>query len=405
MLNNKTVVIGITGGIAAYKSAELVRRLKKKGAEVFCVMTESAQQFITPLTMQTLSQNPVFTEMFGKVHHWNVEHISLADRADLLLVAPASANIIGKVSSGIADDLLTTTIMATKAPILMAPAMNVNMYQNPVTQRNIKNLKELGYHFVAPGYGDLACGYQGQGRLADLDVIMDTVEGLVEDNKPLDRKKVLVTAGPTCESIDPVRYLTNRSSGKMGYAIAREAHLMGAEVTLVSGPTALKPFSGVKLISVRSAQQMYEAVLKNFEDSDIVIKAAAVADYKPSEEANDKLKKQGGDLVLKLTRNPDILAELGQQKKSQILVGFAAETKDVINYATEKVKKKKLDFIVANDLTKEGAGFASESNIVTLIFSSGEVEKWPQMSKNEVARKILSKAANLSKEKECEGIG
>lgn len=405
MLKNKVVVVGITGGIAAYKSAELVRRLKKKGAEVYCIMTNSAQEFITPLTMQTLSQNPVFTEMFGKVHQWNVEHISLADRADLLLVVPATANIIGKVCSGIADDLLTTTIMAAKAPIIMAPAMNVNMYLNPVIQRNIENLKGLGYYFVEPGCGDLACGYQGQGRLANMDVIMDCVEELTEENKPLQRKKVLVTAGPTCEPLDPVRYFTNWSSGKMGYAIAREARLMGAEVTLVSGPTKLEPFSGVKLVPVKTAQQMYEAVLQHFENSDIVIKAAAVADYRPIEEADDKLKKQGGDMTLKLTRTPDILAELGRRKGPQILVGFAAETRNLLNYATEKLKKKNLDFIVANNLTKEGAGFASDSNIVTLIFSSGKVKKWPQMCKNEVARKILSEAVILGKEKECEKDG
>jgi len=399
VFKDKNIVVGITGGIAAYKSAELVSRLKKKGAQVYCIMTRSAQEFITPITLRTLSQNPVFTEMFAEPRLWNVEHIALADRADLFMVVPATANLIGKLCHGLADDLLTTTIMAgfRRAPVLIAPAMNVHMYENPVTQANVSRLRELGYYFVEPESGDLACGYQGRGRLADLDVILEKAEELLVPDKPLGGLNILVTAGPTRESIDPVRYITNHSTGKMGYALAKQARLLGANVTLVSGPTGLRPFAGVDCIRVNSAREMYEAVMKHYERSDIIIKAAAVADYRPKTQETAKIKKKDGDMLLDLERNPDILAELGKKKGARILIGFAAETQDILTYAAEKIKNKNLDFIVANDITRSGAGFAHDTNIITLLFPAGEVKKLPQMTKEEAALLILQEAVKIKK--------
>ncbi len=401
MFRDKVIIVGVTGGIAAYKTADLVSRLSKRGAQVYCIMTRSAREFITPLTLQTLSRNPVYTDMFAEPRQWNVEHISLADRADLFMIVPASANIIGKISHGIADDFLSTTVMATRAPVLIAPAMNVNMYLNPITQENIKKLKELNYHFVEPGYGDLACGYQGQGRLAELENILAKAEELLNRDKPLKGKKVLITAGPTREALDPVRYITNRSSGKMGYALAKQAYLLGAETTLVSGPTNLQPFPGIKRINIESAREMHETVLKFYQEQDIVIKAAAVADYRPKQKAEQKIKKQPGEMVLELERNPDILAELGQNKGGRILIGFAAETNNVLAYAAEKAKRKNLDFIVANDLTQPGAGFGVDTNIISLVFPDGQIRNLPQMDKEDVAREILLVAAQyLNKTKE-----
>lgn len=391
MLKDKVVVVGITGSIAAYKAAELVSQLKKRGAVVHCVMTESAQAFVSPLTFRTLSQNPVITEMFAEPQHWEVEHVGLATAADLFVVAPATANILAKVSYGLADNFLTTAILATKAPVLFAPAMNVQMYENAVTQENITRLKERGYFFVEPGEGDLACGVRGKGRLAELELILARVEELLVQDKPLQGKKVLVTAGPTREPLDPVRFLSNRSSGKMGYALARQAQLMGAEVILISGPTALEPSPGVSFIPVETAEEMYQAVMAHAADCQIIIKAAAVGDYRPKERKTEKIKKQPGDLVLELTRNPDILAELGSRKKEneQILVGFAAETEKVLLSAAEKVQKKHLDFIVANDVLRAGAGFACDTNIVTLVFPDGRKKEFGKLSKDEVARAIL----------------
>lgn len=391
MLKEKVIVVGITGSIAAYKAAELVSQLKKRAAVVHCVMTEAAQAFVTPLTFRTLSQNPVITEMFAEPQHWEVEHIGLATAADLFVVAPATANILAKVSCGLADDFLSTAILATKAPVLFAPAMNVQMYENAVTQENITRLKERGYFFVEPGEGDLACGVQGKGRLAELELILARVEELLVQDKPLQGKKVLVTAGPTREPLDPVRFLSNRSSGKMGYALARQAQLMGAEVILISGPTALEPSPGVSFIPVETAEEMYQAVMAHAADCQIIIKAAAVGDYRPKERKTEKIKKQPGDLVLELTRNPDILAELGSRKKEneQILVGFAAETEKVLLSAAEKVQKKHLDFIVANDVLRAGAGFACDTNIVTLVFPDGRKKEFGKLSKDEVARAIL----------------
>lgn len=400
MFKDKTVVVGITGGIAAYKAAELVSRMKKAGAHVICVMTKSAQEFITPLTLRTLSQNPVYTDLFAEPLRWDVEHIALADQADLFLVAPATANILGKVCHGIADDFLSTTIMATKAPVLFAPAMNVNMYANPVTQANINKLSELGYHFVEPGTGMLACGYEGQGRLAEIDDILEAAEFLLAKEKPLDGQRVLITAGPTRESLDPVRFITNHSSGKMGYAIAKQACLLGAEVTLISGPSNLKAFRGVKLVRVQSAKEMEQAVLQEYPEAQIVIKAAAVADYRPKFTSTQKIKKQEGDLILELERNTDILAQLGKDKGNRVLVGFAAETEAVLENAAAKMQRKNLDLIIANDVTASGAGFASDTNIVTIIRVDGTKRKIAQMSKADVALEILGEIIKIKNEKE-----
>lgn len=389
MFKDKLIVVGITGSIAAYKAVELVSNLRKKGADVHCVMTDSAQEFLTPLTLRTLSQNPVITAMFAEPKRWNVEHVGLAEAADLVMVVPASANIIGKVCHGIADDFLTTMIMATKAPVLFAPAMNVQMYLNPIVQKNIAVLKEQGYHFVGPGSGNLACGTEGQGRLIELSVILARAEELLVKEKPLLGKKVLVTAGPTREFLDPVRFLTNRSSGRMGYAVAKQAYLLGADVVLISGPTEIQPFPGVQCIRIETAQEMYEAVLAQWEDCQVIIKAAAVADYRPQSRNPEKMKKQSGDLQLVLSRNPDILAELGKKKKSQILVGFAAETENVLASAAEKAMRKNLDFIIANDVTREGAGFALDTNIVSFVFPNGEIRELEIMSKDDVAKAIL----------------
>ncbi len=397
MFADRVVVLGVTGGIAAYKSAELVRSLKKKGADVYCVMTQAAQEFITPLTLQTLSRNPVFTEMFGKPGLWNVEHIALAEKADLLLVAPATANFIGKLSQGLADDLLTTTVMACKKPVLIAPAMNTNMYTNPIVQGNLRKLESLGYHFAAPGSGELACGAVGAGRLAGLNEIMDRAEGLLATDKPLAGTHVLVTAGPTREMLDPVRYLTNYSTGKMGYALAKKASLLGAQVTLISGPTQLRPFHGVRLIKVQTAGQMYEAVMAHYERSQVIVKSAAVADFRPKETQRDKIKKQTADLTLELERTADILAELGAKKGGRLLIGFAAETRDVLDYAKEKIVKKNLDMIVANDLKLPGAGFAHDTNVVSLLFPDGSSKKLPIMTKEEVALEIWQEVIKLLK--------
>lgn len=396
MLKDKVIIVGITGGIAAYKSVELIRKLIKADAQVHCVMTKSAQEFVTPLTFRTLTNNPVITDMFTEPKNWNVEHVALAQRADLVLIVPATANIIGKISYGIADDFLTTLVMATKAPVLLAPAMNVNMYENPITQENIQRLTRFGYTFVEPECGFLACGYEGKGRLAELDKIMEKAEELSEKDKPLLGQRILITAGPTREYLDPVRYLTNHSSGKMGYALAKQARLLGAEVVLISGPTELKPFSGVECIRVETAREMYKAVMQNYQDFHIIIKAAAVADYRPRVQQQEKIKKDNTKLCLELEKNPDILAELGAKKGSRIVIGFAAETNDVLNYARQKAQSKNLDFIVANNVTEPGAGFNFDTNIVSFVFPDQKVEKLPLLSKDEVAREILNQAIKIN---------
>ena len=396
MLKDKTVVIGVSGGIAVYKTLDVVSRLRKLGVNVNVIMTKSATEFVTPLSFQSLSQNYVVCDMFEDPKTWDVEHISLAKRADVFLIAPATANVIGKIANGIADDMLTTTVMATKAKVLIAPAMNTNMYENPILQRNINTLKELGYNFVEPESGRLACGDTGKGKLASPETIVDEVVKLLSKGQDLKGKSIIVTAGPTVESIDPMRYITNRSTGKMGYSIAKEAIERGADVTLITGPTNLTPPQNLKkLVKIESAKDMYEAVLANLDENDVVIKSAAVADYKPKNYSNKKIKKSDDDLVIELDRNKDIAQEIGKIKNNKILVGFAAETNDLIENASLKIKKKNLEFIVANDLTKEGAGFGVDTNIVKIIDKEGNITEYPKMKKEEVANIILDKIKEL----------
>ena len=393
MLKDKTVVIGVSGGIAVYKTLDVVSRLRKLGVNVNVIMTKSATEFVTPLSFQSLSQNYVVCDMFEDPKTWDVEHISLAKRADVFLIAPATANVIGKIANGIADDMLTTTVMATKAKVLIAPAMNTNMYENPILQRNINTLKELGYNFVEPESGRLACGDTGKGKLASPETIVDEVVKLLSKGQDLKGKSIIVTAGPTVESIDPMRYITNRSTGKMGYSIAKEAIERGADVTLITGPTNLTPPQNLKkLVKIESAKDMYEAVLANLDENDVVIKSA---DYKPKNYSNKKIKKSDDDLVIELDRNKDIAQEIGKIKNNKILVGFAAETNDLIENASLKIKKKNLDFIVANDLTKEGAGFGVDTNIVKIIDKEGNITEYPKMKKEEVANIILDKIKEL----------
>jgi phosphopantothenoylcysteine decarboxylase/phosphopantothenate--cysteine ligase len=395
MLKDKTIVLGVCGGIAAYKAAELVRLYVKAGAAVHVIMTASAREFIAPLTFQTLTGNPVHTEMFNLIQEQEIGHISLADRADLFVVAPATANVIGKVASGIADDLLTTTLMATKATVLFVPAMNVNMYENPVYRRNEALLHELGYRFLAPVTGFLACGWEGKGKLPEPAAILEETARLLAP-QDLVGETILVTAGPTREDLDPVRFLSNRSSGKMGYAIAAAARRRGARVILVSGPTGLPAPAGVEMLPVMTARQMREAVLAHLPAATVVVKAAAVADYRPAETAAQKIKKgETPELVLRLEKNPDILAELGMLKGARILVGFAAETNDLLAHATRKLREKNLDLLVANDVTQPGAGFDVETNIVRLLNREGKVEDLPQMPKREVAEYLLDRILAL----------
>ena len=394
-MQGKCVILGVTGGIAAYKAAELLRLLVKAGAEVHVVMTRSAQEFVTPLTFQTLSGNPVHTELFNLIQEQEIGHISLADRADLVLVAPATANLIGKVANGLADDLLTTTIMATRAKVLFAPAMNSNMWENPIYRKNQEKLEGFGYHFVEPVYGDLACGWQGQGKLPDPQEIFNSAQGLLGSHD-LAGKTVLVTAGPTREEIDPVRFLSNYSSGKMGYAIACAARNRGARVVLISGPVNLPVPNGIEMIQVVSAQEMYQAVMARAGQAEVVIKAAAVADFRPVARGDQKTKKGASETTtVELQRNPDILAELGKQKGSRILVGFAAETEQLLNHAREKLKAKNLDLIVANDVTQEGAGFNGDTNIVRFLTADGNVEELPKMTKAQVAELLLDRVTAL----------
>ena len=396
MLKDKTVVIGVSGGIAVYKTLDVVSRLRKLGVNVNVIMTKSATEFVTPLSFQSLSQNYVVCDMFEDPKTWDVEHISLAKRADVFLIAPATANVIGKIANGIADDMLTTTVMATKAKVLIAPAMNTNMYENPILQRNINTLKELGYNFVEPESGRLACGDTGKGKLASPETIVDEVVKLLSKGQDLKGKSIIVTAGPTVESIDPMRYITNRSTGKMGYSIAKEAIERGADVTLITGPTNLTPPQNLKkLVKIESAKDMYEAVLENLDENDVVIKSASVAYYKPKNYSNKKIKKSDDDLVIELDRNKDIAQEIGKIKNNKILVGFAAETNDLIENASLKIKKKNIDFIVANDLTKEGAGFGVDTNIVKIIDKEGNITEYPKMKKEEVANIILDKIKEL----------
>jgi phosphopantothenoylcysteine decarboxylase/phosphopantothenate--cysteine ligase len=396
MLKERNIVLGVTGGIAAYKAAELVRELVRAGTKVHVVMTQSAQAFITPLTFQTLSGNPVITELFSLIEESEIGHIALADKAEVLVIAPATANMIGKIAGGIADDMLTTIVMATKAPVLLAPAMNVHMWENPGCQENIQKLRSRGFHFIDPEPGELACGYEGKGRLAEVSAIVEEIRAILSP-QDFARETVLITAGPTEESIDPVRFITNRSSGKMGFAMAHAALRRGAEVILISGPTALPPPPKVKFIGVRSTAQMREAVLTNLKNASILLMAAAVSDYRPRQAAAGKIKKSQAEMVLTLERNPDILAEAGRQKDHRILVGFAAETENLLRNARSKLKEKNLDLIVANDVTLPGAGFEVDTNIVKFLDRSRKVEELPLMTKEELADRILDRVTQLKK--------
>lgn len=390
MSNQKTVVVGITGGIAAYKVADLVSRLYKNGFNVQVVMTEHATRFISPLTLRTLSNNPVLVDMFDESGTHKVQHIGVAEGADIMVIAPATANIIAKMACGMADDLLSTIVLATRAPVLIAPSMNTNMYDKQVTQDNIRTLKSRGIQVLEPAEGNLACGVTGRGRLPEIETIYDRIIKILEDcPQDFANKTFLITAGATQEDIDPVRFITNHSTGKMGYALAIEAARRGARVLLVSGPTALPWPEGVEIWRVRSAQEMNDVCQRLFEQADIVIGAAAVADYRPLDYSEQKLKKNDDDMIIRLARNPDILEGLGKRKQHQVLVGFAAETNDLIENARRKMQKKNLDLLVANDLTAEGAGFAVDTNIVTLLFRDGTEKSLPCLSKQEVAGIIL----------------
>ncbi|GAA0722752.1 bifunctional phosphopantothenoylcysteine decarboxylase/phosphopantothenate--cysteine ligase CoaBC [Clostridium malenominatum] len=388
-MDKKTVVIGVTGGVAVYKALDVISRLRKKDVEVHVIMTKSACEFVNPLSFQSLSQNMVITDMFDEPKHWEIQHISLAKKADLLAVIPATANIIGKVANGIADDMLSTTIMATRANVVFAPAMNTNMYTNPIVQNNIKKLGEFGYKFIEPEAGRLACGDTGQGKLADTELIADRIISMLYSTQDLEGKKVLVTAGPTVAPIDPVRNITNKSTGKMGYSIAEEARDRGAKVTLVSGPTNLKVPFGVDFISINTNEEMYNEVIKYYDNQDIVIKSAAVADFKPKDYSERKIKKTMDEFNLELVKDRDILKHLGEIKNNQILVGFAAESNDLIENAQSKLKKKNLDYIVANDITGEDIGFASENNKVSIISKDGTIVETNKLSKREVAKKLF----------------
>lgn len=390
MTENKTIVIGVTGGIAAYKALDIISSLKKKNIEVHVIMTKSATEFISPLCFQALSQNMVIVDMFEEPRSWEIQHISLAKKADLMLIVPATANIIGKVANGIADDMLSTTIMATKAPVIFAPAMNTNMYNNPIVQDNIKKLKDFGYIFINPSKGRLACGDVGEGKLADTALICDFTMSELYDIKDLKGKNVLVTAGPTVSPIDPVRFITNRSSGKMGYAIAEEARDRGANVTLISGPTKLEQPFGMKVINIATNNEMFNEIIRIYDNQDYVIKAAAVSDYKAEKYFDQKIKKSSDKLILNFVKDTDILRYLGEHKSNQILIGFAAESNDLLKNADEKLKSKNLDFIVANDIANKDIGFQSDDNKITLICKDGSIINFDKMSKRKVACELFN---------------
>ncbi len=392
-LTGKKIVLGITGSIAAYKSAELVRQLKKAGAVVEVVMTANATRFVAPLTFETLSGNRVIWDMFSQ-HGTSIDHISLGQDSDLILIAPATANFLAKIAHGLGDDFISTLILAATAKILICPAMDKEMFSNSIVQANIRSLKERGFIVIEPARGLLASGSVGLGRFPDPSIILEEVGRLLTDHD-LEGLRVLVTAGPTIEYIDPVRIVTNRSTGKMGYAMARAAWRRGAEVTLVTGPTHLEPPQGIQMIKVKTAEEMREAVLHNYKDKDVVIKAAAVGDYRPLRKAREKEKKKRDPIVLEMIPTPDILAELGTDKGHISLVGFAAETTHHIANAKDKIKEKNLDLIVVNDVSREDRGFAADSNEVTMIDRKGNEETVPLMPKEEVADRILDKIKGL----------
>ena len=393
-MRGKHIIVAVSAGIAAYKAIEVVSRLRKKGAEVKVVMTQNATHIASPLTFGEISGHPVALDMFEQVHQWDVEHIALATWADAYVVVPATANVIGKIYAGIADDMLTTTIMATKAPKYLCPAMNTEMYNNPITQRNLEGLRSLGYHIMDPAEGWLACGITGVGRLPGPEAIVDWLEAKMCSTNELEGTTILVTAGGTQESIDPVRYIGNRSSGKMGYAIAEQAARMGAKVILVSAPTSLPIPSGVDFISVDSAVSMQEAVEARYNDVNVVIMAAAVSDFRVLHKAEQKIKKMES-MTIELVKNPDILQGLGSKKSHQILVGFAAETEHVIKYGQDKVAKKNLDMLVANDVSKSNAGFNVDTNEGYFLYPDKEPKEMPNMKKSDLARHILIEVIDL----------
>ncbi len=390
-LAGKTVVLCVTGGIAAYKAADLTSKLRQAGAAVRVLMTESATQFISPMTFETLSGYRAVVDTFDRNFAWEVEHISLAKAADVFVIAPATANVIAKAAHGIADDMVTTTLLATKAPVVIAPAMNTGMYDNPVTQQNLQTLRERGFHIIDPAAGRLACGDSGRGKLPDTPTLMHGIEQALTP-QDLRGQRVLVTAGPTQEAMDPVRFLSNHSTGKMGYAVAARAAMRGADVTLVSGPTALDTPEGVQRVDIVSARDMYDAVLSRADRQDMIIKAAAVGDYRPAETASEKLKKGDGEMTVALARNPDILAELGRRKHpGQLLCGFAMETQNLLDNAADKLRRKNCDMLVANSLRDKGAGFGTDTNVATLLFADGRRETPPLMSKEDLADVILDR--------------
>lgn len=388
-MKKKNVLLCVTGGIAVYKAADLTSKLVQSGFNVKVIMSDSAKKFVTPLTFQALSRNEVFVDTFIENNPGVIAHIDLADWADLILVAPATANTIGKLANGIADDMVTTTLLASAAPVWIAPAMNVHMYGHPAVKKNMETLMQMGCNFLEPGEGYLACGYVGKGRLEEPAKILELVKAQFESEKLFASKTFLITAGPTKEKIDPVRYFTNRSSGKMGYALAEQAALMGAKVILVTGTNALPEPKGVKVIHVESAADMYDEVMAYADEADVIIKSAAVADYRPKLVHDSKMKKQAGDMAIELERTKDILFELGQKKKHQFLVGFAAETDNMEEYAKNKLIKKNADMIVANNVAAEGAGFAGDTNIVTIFHKDLSSVSLPLLSKQETARRIL----------------
>ena len=394
----KCVVLGVTGGIAAYKACEILRLLQKRGMDVFVVMTKNATRFVAPLTFETLSGHPVAVDTFERPATWEVEHIALAKRADLFLIAPATANIIAKMACGIADDMLSTTVLATRAPVMIAPAMNTGMWENPATQDNLRTLMARGVQVVAPASGHLACGDSGAGKLEDVALIAQRAAEALEGfgKRDMEGLRVMVTAGPTREPLDPVRYISNRSSGKMGYAIARAAAKRGAQVTLLSGPVALQKPEGVDLVPSLTTQELLERAGERIDAQDVLIQAAAPADYRAKEIAPQKIKKQGGaGMTLELVENPDVAAALGARKqRHQVFVGFAAETNDVQAHARDKLARKNLDMIVANDVTKPGAGFDVDTNIVTILSETDE-EELPCMDKSAVAKEILNRIVKL----------
>ncbi|MET1032640.1 bifunctional phosphopantothenoylcysteine decarboxylase/phosphopantothenate--cysteine ligase CoaBC [Domibacillus tundrae] len=394
-MNGKNILLCVSGGIAVYKAAALTSKLKQAGAHVKVVMTDSAQKFVAPITFQALSGEPVYTDTFDEKDPSKIAHIDIADWADLVIVAPATANMIAKMANGIADDMMSTVLLAGTAPKWVVPAMNVNMYVHPAVQRNMETLKSFSYRFIEPGEGYLACGYTGKGRMEEPEVIARLVEEFFDgkEKKLLSGKQVVVTAGPTREAVDPVRFFTNKSSGKMGYAIAEAAYELGADVTLISGPVSIAPPSGVTIRQVESAEEMFRAVMDVYDGADLVVKTAAVADYRPRFVHENKMKKQEGSMTMELDRTRDILKTLGERKTNQFLIGFAAETNDVKMYAKRKLESKNADMIVANNVKQEGAGFGGDTNIISIFHRDGTHRDFEKMTKKEAAVQILKDAA------------